>query len=743
MNLRTVFRMLALLSLGCASRLLAGADIPAEAYDWKNVKIGGGGFVTGIVFHPAEKGLAYLRTDVGGAYRWDARAGRWIPLMDWMGPKDWNLLGIESLAVDPTDPEVVYAAAGTYTFSSASNGVILRSPDRGRTWSRTDLPFKFGGNESGRGNGERLAVDPNDPRVIFFGTRRDGLWRSGDAGAMWSRVGGFPEISAADTSVPTWGDRTVAIGVVCVRFDAHSGRPGLPTPVVYAAVSTRGASLWRSGNAGATWETLTGQPTGLRPNHVALAADGVLYVSYGLDPGPDSMADGAVWKHDPRSGKWTDVTPIKPSTEEKPFGYGAVAVDPNHPGTVLATTFCRWALHDEIFRSTDGGIHWRPLLGDAVWDRNDFPWTSSLRPHWIGDVEVDPFDPDHAFFTTGYGIWEGINLTRTGAGEAARWVFADEGLEETVPLGLASPPEGAPLVSAIADVDGFRHDDLGRSTLQFAAPPRLSNSEAIDFAQKMPGFLVRVGMARRNPGQTAIGAFSNDGGIHWAAFASEPPVEGDHASLAVSADGGAIVWASSRSVPYRSANHGEAWVPCLGAPRGLRIAADRVNPRLFYGFEPASGTFYTSDDGGARFLPSVEALRSPSGSMFPWAEIRAVPGFEGELWLAAGFGLFRSTDGGRRLSRQPVLNLAFAVGFGKAAPGSDRPAIFVAGECGETDGILRSDDGGGTWVRITDAAHRFGSVGAIIGDPRVYGRVYVATGGRGIIWGEKAADVRR
>lgn len=743
MNLRTIFGILLPLSLGCFSRLLGGAEIPAEGYVWKNVKIGGGGFVTGIVFHPAEKGLVYVRTDVGGAYRWDARSRCWIPLMDWMGPKDWNLLGIESLAVDPSDPDVVYAAAGTYTFPSASNGVILRSPDRGRTWSRTELPFKLGANEPGRGNGERLAVDPNDPRVIFFGTRRDGLWRSGDAGATWSRVGGFPKIPEADASVPSWGNRTVAIGVVCVRFDARSGRAGLPTPVVYAAVSTRGVSLWRTGDAGASWTSVTGQPGGLRPNRMALSADGLVYVSYGREPGPDSMTDGAVWKHDPRSGKWTDITPIKPSAEKKPFGYGAVAVDPNHPGTVLATTFCRWALNDEIFRSTDGGSHWRPLLGGAVWDDNGFPWTSVRRPHWIGDVEVDPFDPDHAFFTTGYGIWEGLNLTRTDAGEAARWVFADEGLEETVPLGLASPPEGVPLVSAIADLDGFRHDDLGRAMLQFAAPPRLSNSEAIDFAQQMPGFLVRVGILRTNLRQNALGAFSSDGGVHWTAFAREPPVEGDHSSLAVSPDGGAIVWASSRSVPHRSANRGESWAPCSGAPQGLRIAADRVNPRLFYGYEPETGDFFASYDGGAHFSRTAGSLRSPPGGMFPWAQVRAVPASEGELWLAAGFGLFHSADGGRGFSRQPTLDSAYAVGFGKAAPGRHTPAIYVAGECGETDGIMRSDDGGGTWVRITDATHRFGSVGAVIGDPRVYGRVYLATGGRGIIWGEKGADSRR
>ena len=52
------------------------------------------------------------------------------------------------------------------------------------------------------------------------------------------------------------------------------------------------------------------------------------------------------------------------------------------------------------------------------------------------------------------------------------------------------------------------------------------------------------------------------------------------------------------------------------------------------------------------------------------------------------------------------------------------------------DGFFRSDNGGGSWVRINDDKHQFGFTGQIIGDPRVFGRAYVGSGGRGILYGE-------
>jgi hypothetical protein len=109
-----------------------------QPYTWKSVQMVGGGFVDGIIFHPTAKGVRYARTDMGGAYRWNPRTKLWEPLLDWVSYPDSNLMGVESIALDPADPNRVYLACGTYTTSSVN--AILRSSDRGKTLSALTCP---------------------------------------------------------------------------------------------------------------------------------------------------------------------------------------------------------------------------------------------------------------------------------------------------------------------------------------------------------------------------------------------------------------------------------------------------------------------------------------------------------------------------------------------------------------------------------------------------------------------------
>ena len=81
--------------------------------------------------------------------------------------------------------------------------------------------------------------------------------------------------------------------------------------------------------------------------------------------------------------------------------------------------------------------------------------------------------------------------------------------------------------------------------------------------------------------------------------------------------------------------------------------------------------------------------------------------------------------------------------FGKPPAGATYPALFAigtqSGTGGDVRGVFRSDDRGRSWIRVNDDQHEYGRrFRAIAGDPRVFGRVYVATDGRGVVYGEPA-----
>jgi photosystem II stability/assembly factor-like uncharacterized protein len=692
---------------------------PAHAnYTFRNVAIVAGGFISGIVPHPGVKGLIYLRTDIGGAYRSDDGGEHWTPLTDWVSGKDSNLLGIESIAIDPNDSQKLYLAVGTYVKSWAPNGAVLLSNDRGRTFSIVPMPFKMGGNEDGRFDGERLAVDPNDPSILFLGSREAGLWRSADSGRTWANVASFP------------GKSTNSIGVTFVTFDPHSGTPKSPTPVLYAGVSSPDASLFRSNDAGKTWEPVPGAPKGLLPSHGELSGDD-LYLTYGDAPGPNNMKDGAVWKFDLKTAKWKNITPETPGANNGPtFGYGGLAVDAAHPGTLIVSTMDHWNGGDNIYRTTDGGGKWTGLKDKASMDASLSPYLESDDGkvgfgHWIGAMAIDPFAAGHALYGTGATVWETHDLTAADAKQPTHWVVGAKGIEETAVDSMLSPPVGPHLFSGLGDIGCFRNADFDVSPREGALKnPGLSNCDSMDFAAQNPSLMVRAGHVW---GGQAHGGVSTDGGVTWRQFRTEPPHADWGGHIAVSADGKMFVWVTGQGVLGASTNQGSTWKITDKAPQKAQVVSDRVNPERFYLYDPEVGKLFVSNGLEADFK-SVP-LEVPK-----WGKVFATPDHPDNLWIATDQGLWHLDAA----ANPPVAKIAgvdtgYSVGFGKPQADGGFPVLFLSGKIGGVQGVFRSTDSGKTWLEVDDDQHHYGWIGVVAGDPRVFGRVYLGTNGRGVI----------
>ena len=725
------------LTLACGKLLAQTPSLPAikavppsVPYRWDNVVIRGGGFVSGLEFSPTVKGLVYARTDVGGAYRSEDSGEHWTPLNDRFGRDEATYLGIEGIGLDPEDGNKLYLAEGMYTGDWGGPSAIFRSNDRGKTFEKTAMPFKMGGNDDGRGVGPRLSVDPNLGSVLYFGSRKAGLWKSEDGALTWQHVNSFP--------VP---DKLTGVGelagITFVVFDRNKGVKNGATKTIYVGVAQPGNRLYRSDDAGATWEPVAGAPTDMFPNHAVFQADEAIYFSYADNIGPNNIKNGAIWRYTPANGKWKDITPLKPnSTGVGTFGYASLGIDAEHPRTLMVGTIDLWWPGDKIFRTTDGGKTWKDMEPLLSYSASDTKWIYWHKPEtggraWISDIKINPFDSGRVLYTTGAGIWGSVDVTAADAGKMTHWNFPNVGLEETVPEAIVSPPDGAHLISAVGDIGGFRHEDLTKSPKDgFFTDPQLNTNRGLDFAALAPMIVVRVGDG--DDGKGVRGGYSLDNGVTWKPFAKEPPSsQHGRGTIAISADGKIVVWNPEKGLPFSTTDWGKSWLPCRGLKEKMRVVSDRVNVTKFYSYNAETGQLLESLDGAKNFALRTEPVSTKGDS----AAISATPGSDGDIWVSTWDKVYHSTDSGVTFVQLEGMKNAH-IGFGMPAPNKKTPAIYINGTAAGTEGTFRSDDGGASWVRIDDADHQFGWKNAVIGDPRVYGRVYIATGGRGIIYGE-------
>ena len=531
----------------------APAPAPAPANQgtaWTNAKFGGGGYVTGLIFHPTSANVLYARTDVGGAYRWNQATMAWVPITDGLSGPDNFHHGVESIALDPNSDQLVYMVTGMYNSADAT-ARLYTSSDRGSHWTYVGLPFSAGGNNNGRAIGERLMVDPNKPSTLFFGSRTAGLWKSADSGATWAQVTSLSATKMTSDQINASG----VMGVELVVYDTGTKGTGTATQTLYAAiapdyVSVAGLSsnLYKSTNGGASWTAVSTPVSGYHIPHMVRAADGKFYVVFTQGAGPSSPGPARLYKFDGSS--WTLLNSNDSS------GYGGLSVYGTGSSARIAlgvtNTWGNFSGQKIVQLSDDGGSTWREIAATMPHTPADDGFSG-----WIDDVEIDPSNRDHVLHVYGGGIWE----TRNASSSTPSWTFAVDGLEETCPLALTTPPAGAPyqVIYASGDVGTWVYTDLAKKPTQ-GPYNQWSNGNSSDVAWSDPLYIAGVGML--NSGGTGTGFWSGDGGKTWATFATFAPGGAANTSeasnIAVTARNKAI-WAPADSVPSYTTDNGATW----------------------------------------------------------------------------------------------------------------------------------------------------------------------------------------
>jgi photosystem II stability/assembly factor-like uncharacterized protein len=136
------------------------------------------GRVNCIAFHPKNANIFWIGTPNGGIWKTLDAGKTWMPLGD-------NLTTpcINHIAVDPKNPDILYAATGDFDGSSSgiNNEGIVKSTDGGMTWTVTSLVteknFKYS-------LLKKVIINPENTNILVT-AGRNGIWKSTDAGENW------------------------------------------------------------------------------------------------------------------------------------------------------------------------------------------------------------------------------------------------------------------------------------------------------------------------------------------------------------------------------------------------------------------------------------------------------------------------------------------------------------------------------------------------------------------------------
>jgi photosystem II stability/assembly factor-like uncharacterized protein len=277
----------------------------------------------------------YRSTD--GGYRWEAAERKFET--------------VESLAIDPTDPSILYA--------SIWDG-ILKSTDSGATWK-----LIAAGKDALPEPAHVLAVVPGNNQIIYAGTE-GGVYRSSNGGQKWEER----NKGMADTPI-----YSLAIG----------SRDG---ELVYAA--GKGAEVWRSIDGGSSpWEKLSSGYFREAIYALALHPENSQWIYAGTNESTVVLSTNG--------GRHWQLRNWGIEHQSLSLKISSLAIDSKDPRNIYASTGFRSNLNGHgVYKSTDGGLSWKSINNglpvDATW----------LGGYYVQSIAIDPND-SQTIYAAGFG----------------------------------------------------------------------------------------------------------------------------------------------------------------------------------------------------------------------------------------------------------------------------------------------------------------------------------------------------
>jgi len=360
----------------CAMISVLSTALPSEAQQfpvstyqelhWRMIGPFRGGRTRALSGVPTQPNVFYIGAVNGGVWKSDDYGRTWNPIFDAQPTQS-----IGAIAVAPSDPNTIYVASGEGLHRpdlSVGNG-IYKSTDAGKSWTHLGL----------RGSQQipALAVDPRDPNRLFaaalghpFGPSEErGILRSTDGGQSWTKVlykdentgGSDIEMDPSNPSV-----------LYASLWDSRQG-PWEDTNTYNGPNS----GLFKSTDGGDTWRQLTnGLPKNLVQINTAIASSqpSRLYAVLGTtEPGAYASGKGlGVYRSDDAGETWHVATSDpRPAMRIGGGDLPILRVDPKNRDVVYSASIV-------TLRSTDGGKTWTSIRGAPGGDEYQNIWINPI-----------------------------------------------------------------------------------------------------------------------------------------------------------------------------------------------------------------------------------------------------------------------------------------------------------------------------------------------------------------------------
>jgi photosystem II stability/assembly factor-like uncharacterized protein len=700
---------------------------------WSVLKIGAGGFVTGIDI--AGDGTKVVKTDTYGAWYYNNSAGLWQQCVTTHSMPD----RVKGVLQNRGVYEIAIAPSNTKRFYMFYNGYVLRSDNHCSTWALTNFPrdsadFVKGHPENDRYRtyGRKMAVDPANQNVVYVGTPSQGIFVTTDGGDSWTSISRSSIANSASVSGVYPGH--------AIAFDPNSRVSGGVTQGIY--IASYGTGVYSSTNGGITWTLTRSTPTTFQ--HMIVDQNGNVWLCDDFKGGHLHKYTGGRWASIPRAGNECH----------------SIAVNPSNANSVYVGTNS-----GKLLLSTDGGDSWvGPNRGRI--SSSDIPWLAWANDGWLanGDMKFDPSRSNLLYFAEGTGVFYTNPPTKKAT---VNWISQSAAIEQLVANWIISPPGGNPIVASW-DRPVFTISDPNSYQAKYGINNvnEIQHGASCDWASLSPSMIVCIADTSR----ADTSGFSRNGGSTWSTFSALPSEIGRKyygGSIAASTSTHFIWVPSHCGNPFYTTNGGISWTKIVisGVPENdcgwhrayyltrQIVIADRVNGNTFYMYNDGSATagaagIWKSSNGGETWLQVKSGGFDWRGASNYNAQMRSVPGQAGNFYFTSGWksgvqpvnqSFWECIDNGTVTSCDRIANVkeVFSFGFGKAAPGKTYPTVFIYGWVNNVLGIWRSDDHCVTWTQISDGfpTGSFNRVNVIDGDNNTYGKVYVGFAGSGYAYG--------